>query len=116
MNPKWRTCEGIDKAESEGIHDDRLENRHFQPDSEKSIAAERRNSGCWYIPVSLYPLTCVDLTRELEGWKPLGYSLSRFGFDFTASVAFEQALRAKLGAGMGSPFAYASLLLFELKP
>ena len=46
-------------------------------------------------PDGLPSLACVDLTRELRGWKTTGYSLCRFGFDLTASVAFEQALRAK---------------------
>ena len=57
-------------------------------------------------PDGLPSLACVDLTRELRGWKTTGYSLCRFGFDLTASVAFEQALRAKRLRGILPPVAY----------
>ena len=81
------------------IHADR---RHYpftarlQEIHPRRIAGERLNSGRFHMaPDGLPSLACVDLTRELRGWKTTGYSLCRFGFDLTASVAFEQALRAK---------------------
>ena len=88
MNPKWRACERSCEAESEGIHADRHDNRHFQLRFRETHPVESPETVAFQgtgviTPDGLASLICVDLTRGLGDGDRMAI-LCRFGFDFAA--------------------------------